>query len=401
MTQSPVTRRSGLTLVEILIAMIMTLIVLFAMMEAFKYASGEMQRSRAVIEMSNQLRAAQELLRSDLEHMTLDPRPWTQTALPKGYFEYIEAVGRDSTNAVSATENYLGDVDDILAFTVNRPEQPFRGRYNGNIIESPMAEVIWWTHWDDRNSDNVIDFDESVTLYRRVLLIRPDLNLSAHTADATFFSTNDVSARVDSSNSLVANRLEDLGHRGARVARNSNSSFPHLLNRNLLDSYKMAANSRPTGDDVVLNNLAGFDVKVYSPTTAIQEDNNLVLQPGDVGYASASNKAGAFVDLHHNCTGWFGAAAHVKSGLSGNTVTAYDTWTPVYEVDGVAQNGTTDQATNGLDDDGANGVDDTNERDTMPPYPYAVRGLKVSLRLVEKNTKQVRQASVIHSFVPE
>ena len=106
MTQSPVTRRSGLTLVEILIAMVMTLIVLFAMMEAFKYASGEMQRSRAVIEMSSQLRAAQELLRSDLEHVTLDPKPWTQTALPKGYFEYVEAVGRDSTNAVSATENY-------------------------------------------------------------------------------------------------------------------------------------------------------------------------------------------------------------------------------------------------------------------------------------------------------
>ena len=182
MTHSPVTRRSGLTLVEILIAMVMTLIVLLAMMEAFKYASGEMQRSRATIELSNQLRAAQELLRSDLEHMTLDPRPWTQTALPKGYFEYVEGPRGDADGSV-VNENlippktianreqysYLGDVDDIISFTVNRPEQPFRGRWldqNGNeqIVESPMAEIVWWTDWDDRNLNGLVDFDESVTV---------------------------------------------------------------------------------------------------------------------------------------------------------------------------------------------------------------------------------------------
>ena len=164
----------------------------------------------------------------------------------------------------------------------------------------------------------------------------------------------------------------------------------------------MAAGNQATGDDVVLTGIAGFDVKVYSPTTGIQEENNLVMDPGDSGFNTVSSKQGAFVDLAHQRTGWFADAPNGKSGLNGDpTRTAYDTWTPVYEADGVAQNGTTDQGTNGLDDDGANGVDDTNERDTMPPYPHPIRGLKVSLRLVEKNTKQVRQASVIHSFVPE
>jgi len=100
---------------------------------------------------------------------------------------------------------------------------------------------------------------------------------------------------------------------------------------------------------------------------------------------------------------WFATRANPKSGLSTDINTTYDTWTPVYENDGLDQDGQygVDQGTNGIDDGGTPAVDETAERETMPPYGHPIRGLKVSLRLVEKNTKQVRQASVIHSFVPE
>ncbi len=54
-----------------------------------------------------------------------------------------------------------------------------------------------------------------------------------------------------------------------------------------------------------------------------------------------------------------------------------------------------------MDDDGINGVDDDGEKETSPPYPYPVRGLKVTFRIVEKNTRQVRQSSVIQSFLPQ
>ncbi len=449
MTQSPVHRSSvadrfGLTLVEILIAMVMTLIVMFAMMEAFKYASGEMQRSRAVIEMSGQLRGAQELLRSDLEHVTLDPKPSTQTALPKGYFEYVEARYNDNTfalNATNPTDNYLGDVDDILAFTANRPEQPFRGRIGflgTDPQESPMAEIIWWTEWtsdqdstdnDDRNNDQRITFDESATLYRRVLLIRPDLNdtvafgVDDDNNDYSFKHTNkkyeeennssyDLSFRVVSdkngNNWIVANTLEDLSNRAARFARQNNSSFPHLIDRELLENYRMKARNELTGDDVVLTNIAGFDVRVYSPTTAVRDDNTLTLQPGDVGFSEPPSLGqappqGAYVDLNHGGSGWFATTPDNKSKLNGLNHIAYDTWTPVYENDGLDQDndGIIDQGTNGINDSGTAAVDDTAERETMPPYGNPIRGLKVSFRLVEKNTKQVRQASVIHSFVPE
>jgi hypothetical protein len=59
-----------------------------------------------------------------------------------------------------------------------------------------------------------------------------------------------------------------------------------------------------------------------------------------------------------------------------------------------------DQGTNGIDDDGINGVDDVMERETSPPYNHPLRGVKVVLRLYERDARQVREASVTHSFVP-
>ena len=89
--------------------------------------------------------------------------------------------------------------------------------------------------------------------------------------------------------------------------------------------------------------------------------------------------------------------------------TVYDTWTPIYESDGLNQDGDDngsgapliDEGTNGLDNGGPAAPDDDSERETRPPYPYPVRGVKATIRLVEKNTKQIHQSSVIHSYVPE
>ena len=51
--------RAGLSLVEIMIALTMTLIVLVSMMSAFQYASAEMQNGRATLEMANRIRVAE------------------------------------------------------------------------------------------------------------------------------------------------------------------------------------------------------------------------------------------------------------------------------------------------------------------------------------------------------
>jgi hypothetical protein len=46
-------------------------------------------------------------------------------------------------------------------------------------------------------------------------------------------------------------------------------------------------------------------------------------------------------------------------------------------------------------------VDDAGERETVPPYPYALRGVQVRIRVYEPQTRQVRQATVESDFIPE
>ena len=60
-----------------------------------------------------------------------------------------------------------------------------------------------------------------------------------------------------------------------------------------------------------------------------------------------------------------------------------------------------DQGTNGIDDNGANGVDDVAERETSPPYPVPLRGIQVRLRIIDRDTRQVRQMTVSSDFIPE
>lgn len=115
----------------------------------------------------------------------------------------------------------------------------------------------------------------------------------------------------------------------------------------------------------------------------------------------------------------------------------YDTWSWHYENNGVNEDGDdtqgvllTDNATNNLRavDEGANGlddptvyIDDTNndltpdtpvvavrfgpddydERETRPPYDSALRGLQVTLRVYERDSRQIREVRVRESFVPE
>jgi hypothetical protein len=47
-----------------------------------------------------------------------------------------------------------------------------------------------------------------------------------------------------------------------------------------------------------------------------------------------------------------------------------------------------------------NGVDDAGEREAPPPYSVPLRGLQVTLRSYDRDTRQLRQATVKRSFVP-
>lgn len=91
-------------------------------------------------------------------------------------------------------------------------------------------------------------------------------------------------------------------------------------------------------------------------------------------------------------------------GLNGRRI--WDTWSDHYETNGYDENG----AGTGPVDEGSNGIDDSNPRDgivddlgeweTAPPYPFPLRGIEVRLRCYEPSSRQVRQVTVRHAFVP-
>jgi hypothetical protein len=386
-----------------------------------------MQLGRATMELANRLRSAEELLRSDLSHLTVEPRPYTETTNPNGYFEYIEFLPGEVLNAAELKDNYKGDVDDIIAMTVKSDGQFFRGRQNGEIIESPVAEVLWYTTFENRAENNSVnlDYNESLKVHRRVLLVRPDLGLLSPSGNdgplgqsldwiKDFIKNNDISCRTiyDPSQNpneeyfLYANNLEDLALRTNRFGRHRDTqkNWPHALERNRINELV------PDGGlDIVLTDVASFDMKVFSPDVSVALDDDIPVSPADVGFYSivpSNLSAGDFVDLSQNDQGEFpGVNSQFSTNVGKPNVPPrfYDTWTPAYENDGIDQDGLygIDQGTNGLDDNGPLAADDDSERETRPPYPYPIRGVKVSIRLIEKTTNQVYQSSVVHSYVPE
>jgi hypothetical protein len=204
------------------------------------------------------------------------------------------------------------------------------------------------------------------------------------------------------------------------------------------------------GDDVLMTNVLAFDVQVYDPNIPLRQSGaGTILTPTDPGFSTGTAvtgnpmAAGAFVDLGYNdggapapaplfssnarrdiLTGLASVtnvlaptlpsvqALNLNTGLQLNplppaTLTGpftYDTWSLHYENDGLIQNtanATADLGTNGIDDDSNGIVDDTGEYETHPPFPSALRGIRVIIRAYEPSSQQVREVSVEQDFLPE
>jgi hypothetical protein len=59
------------------------------------------------------------------------------------------------------------------------------------------------------------------------------------------------------------------------------------------------------------------------------------------------------------------------------------------------------RATNGMDDDSDGVVDDQSESITQPPYPVALRGIQIKIRCFEPDSRQVREITIEHDFLPK
>jgi prepilin-type N-terminal cleavage/methylation domain-containing protein len=203
----------------------------------------------------------------------------------------------------------------------------------------------------------------------------------------------------------------------------------------VLEGLIFDSTSTRFGEDIVLTNVISFDVRVFDPAApvALSTSGNDVITPersppavafpsGGSGRIQAN---GAYVDLGNGVstagpagvTPRFAGFGSPLSLLNGGLTTpcVYDTWSTHYEADGVDQDNvaSADQGTNGVDDAvparvagtvpavSADGViDDTDEWETSPPYRSALRGLEVRIRCYEPTSRQVRQMTVRHTFIP-
>jgi prepilin-type N-terminal cleavage/methylation domain-containing protein len=354
--------RAAFTLVEMLIAMALTLILVYAIAEFYAYIGTAVRDGRATIEMGGQLRAASQQLNDDLQCLTLSPTPWINKEAAPGYFTAYEGPCSDtypdqSTDIVTDTDgdnvpdvvensnvtNLIGDGDDILAFTIRAKDGPFQARvYDGSnyvVATSQFAEVIWFTTFVDSDGDGSWTINEPRFLCRRQLLILPvEQRRSLSNSNGTlpmpgnlsqFIQNAEVSFNINSSGNPVANTLADLalrqnryGCQGASVTYAAhmllNPTNSASLQKYTLQDITIGTNSdNKFGEDRVLSNLLAFDVRVFDPTAPIYQDSSGVtaLAPGDSGYRTLVSAGGAtaigygaWVDLSYNRTGMTGSS---------------------------------------------------------------------------------------------
>lgn len=441
--------RRAMTLIEMMIALSATLLLMAAIAQVFAVFGGAISGSRAVLDLDGRMRTAAWRLRTDLAGITARTVPGRETAAAEGYVEVIEGPATDVTDAagLSTVAGVVsGDHDDVLLFTTRNSEAPFIGRAPTvsasaaalvDTFESTVAEVAWFARPTPGSGDPV-----TYTLYRRQLLVMgyvgsdPFLagnNTVGWSSWAGYFNSPcDVSVRREDS-LLVPNTLADLSRRECRFMHNvaglttSGYPFPFVAHQTpstsgtaellpaAIEGLVFDATSQRRGEDVVLHNVLGFDVRVFDPAVPVGlAVGGSPVVPGDPGFAgTAAVASGAYVDLGHGVSGndllpaippHFAGFGDASSGLQGSGLSrrTYDTWSGHYEANGRDEDGDgiVDDSLNGLDDDGNGLIDDAGERETAPPYGFPLRGVEVRIRCYEPTSRQVRQITVRHTFVP-
>ena len=405
--------RAGITLVEMLVSVALTLLVVLAVVRVFDVLGGNVTESRTILELSGQLRNVSSQLQKDLDRITARTLPPIDPGSGEGYLEIIEGIRSDRDNdgdrivntvdpeptpfavrvengGVAADTEFtsleylrnvskvLGDTDDMFMATIRSTGKPFTGQILGQVYESPLAEVVWWIQpVQPAPGAASTPGAAGLAIHRRVFLIRPDLNDIPQIQQALvytgtdpiahvqqFLGLNDLSVRPTNAR-LIANSLEDLTNRENRFAhwptnlsQLGTASFPFYVNRDWLI---------PTldGRDVMMSDALAFDIRVFdrsSPLFQPTPTSPYVVSAVDPGFETLDGSAqqtglGAYVDLGYAASdlSHFSGLPHVKSRLMFNVSTAprvYCTWSTKYEHDGIDQDGDNriDEGTNGLDD---------------------------------------------------
>lgn len=427
--------KSGLTLVEMLVAMTASLILFGAVVTIFQILGDAVGKSRRTGQLDSDLCSIRTRLQQDLAGATANRdadglQVEVNSGSVSGYFEIIEGPNSDlldysvspaynrATNnpgpTAASNDRIVGDTDDLLLFTTrNVTLDPFVGKFGNTTLTAEQAEVAYFcrpTAGTPSPTNPTL-----YTLYRRQLLIiggfpRPPFASDGSmpfTSWGDFYAVYDLSARREdlgaSGVRAVLNTANDLQRRRNRFAhdpacsgatRDLNPLLPNHPNNVL----KLAGTRKD--EDVLATNVLSFDVRLLDPQAAERQAPGTVrMQPSDRDYWTTNNNlptaTPVYGDLGFNAFAAFHPGGNTAPGVfsgygrSGNclvgtaaTSRTYDTWTSFY-------------ANNNQDDDNINGPDDAAER---APYSHPLGGIQVVIRLYDPDTKSVRQATVTQSF---
>ncbi len=137
--------RAAFTLVEILVALLVSLILMGAVVSLFGYLGDTFGNAKADIEMSDRVNHAAAMLQDDLNNVTVSGRPAIPGEAQSGDLEIIEGRERDYTVAgynrqqweanpqLVKLDERLGDRDDILHMTLRNNLHPYVGKQGISI----------------------------------------------------------------------------------------------------------------------------------------------------------------------------------------------------------------------------------------------------------------------------
>ena len=275
------------TLVELLIALALSLLLLIGITELFQQVGGTMNETRSAMTASVHLNEAAMLLRQDLARI-----PSSLATKPKRIADYI--ADPHNANEVNDDDGYLmivegpqhpfnpdhddclwcriyvdesnnpdrtaGDVDDIIGFTtMPTPALPFRGLVRGKIEERNAAEIVWFVRGN--------------TLYRRVRLIddvtRDGNNIQVfYNADEREFpSKTALDGRAPTEAGQYAMVKADETTDGGPQRYDSVMRDGNLVWTTLLSHEDLARRARRFGHDGLANNHlpSAFPYLLYAP----------------------------------------------------------------------------------------------------------------------------------------
>jgi hypothetical protein len=417
-----------MTLVEMLVATTMTLIIMGVVAQLFGMMGQGLTGSRNVLDLDARLRGAAYTLRTDLAGLTVETLPPVSAEKDSGYLEIIEGPVSDLSAPLAGNVTTLtADWDDVLMFTTRSFGDPFIGRgdlavFGTTTLRSQYAEVAWFCRQAPA-SQQLVPGTTLYTLHRRQLLVLPYVGLGTFGSGgnnvsatvATFQADNDLSVHSLPTNLVEPNSLADLTKRENRFLHNpggtvTGSAYPFDLGGQFngttgeFNGHVIGSAGARVGEDVVLTNVIAFDVRVFDPQAPL--GGGVTGDYVDLGSAGTANPVVSIGATFPPAAGTiFGTNGMRVSNAANNRVLSrptYDTGSGHYEANGLDEDGdgVYDEGTNGFDDNGNGVIDDLAERETSPPYPVPLRGIEVRIRCYEPSSRQVRQVTVRHTFVP-